>query len=614
MEQKHSREFTRHRGPVTCVAGIPDNHHVITSGYDGAVGWFDLETGEVQLLGYHRHLVNRVTVNSAGTRAATSSSDYTVYLWDLQTLRLERILRGHSDDVEDFVFVSDTIGASVSRDWRTLIWDLEHGNILDVLEGHEKDALAVNYHDGRLYTSGDDMTLRVWDIGTGQLLKTWGPFDTETDTCAIDPIHGRAVLGCDDGLIRVFDIHTGANLAEIPAHRSGIKKVAVSPTTGDILSAAYDQKIHLWDAGSLERRGSLEGKPALWERSFNWSPDGSRIFSGTFDGTVVVWDSRSGRCLAEIGDQQAVQGNACFNEVSAGDNGEIALVSDDGFVRLARLTPEESGWLARVEPGSGRVLMNAVTMDQALDLVVCGTHHHRIQIYERANGGLKQKTETYLGQGPINSIRVSHHPGFEGISFVGCYSGAIVRVTPDGQIDEMFRVHENAVKALRLHPRHGLGVSCSADGVLASWELSGKLIRRFVGHMGIIDDVDIDPTGRCIASAGRDFTLKVYSLDDGQLRHSVSLGRRSPKAICFFDPATVVVTNYWGELLKVTLPDERVYCRSIARNGISSIARSGEHVIVTSYDGAVYLVRPADLAVIGSLRAMTQRLDGGSDE
>src|SRR5829696_3475616 len=220
--------FTRHRGPVTCVAGIPGTSAAVTSAYDGAVGWFDLAERKAELLGYHDHLVNRVTIDGTGTRAATSSSDYTIGLWDLRNRCLERVLRGHSDDVEDFAFAGPDTGVSVSRDWRILIWDLATGAIRRVIDGHGRDVLSVVCCAGRIYTSGDDKTLRVRDLESGRQLAMWGPFKHETDSCAVDPLHGRAVLGCDDGMIRVFDIESGATLAAIDAHRSGIKKVATS--------------------------------------------------------------------------------------------------------------------------------------------------------------------------------------------------------------------------------------------------------------------------------------------------------------------------------------------------------------------------------------------------
>ena len=243
--------FTHHRGPFTSVGAIPDSTTVVSVAYDGAVALFDWATGDVDLLGYHRHLANHVTVDKGGTRAATSSSDYDIYIWDLVERILQHVLRVHSDDVECFAFVDHRTGVSASRDRRLLVWDLETGAIRRVIDGHEKDVLSVTCHQGLIYSSGDDMTLRQWSLETGGLLRTWGPFETETDSCAIDTLNGRAVLGCDDGIIRVFDSRRDTMVAAIEAHRSGIKKVAVSPTNGDILSSAYDQRIRIWDAQSF---------------------------------------------------------------------------------------------------------------------------------------------------------------------------------------------------------------------------------------------------------------------------------------------------------------------------------------------------------------------------
>ena len=127
-----------------------------------------------------------------------------------------------------------------------------------------------------VFSAGDDMTVRQWDLATGQMIRMWGPFEQEMDTCAVDPVNGRVVAGCDDGLIRVFDIQRGTLLREIPAHASGIKKVAVSPVTGDILSAAYDQRIRIWSARDFTPIAELDSLPSVWEGSLNWSFDEHR--------------------------------------------------------------------------------------------------------------------------------------------------------------------------------------------------------------------------------------------------------------------------------------------------------------------------------------------------
>jgi WD40 repeat protein len=599
--------FSRHRGPVTCAVGIPNTRKALTSGYDGAVALFDLDSGAVKLLGYHGHLVNRINVNREGTRAASSSSDYTIFIWNLETLTVERVLRGHGDDVEDFAFADGDIGVSVSRDQRILLWDLSTGAVIRTIEEHEKDVLAVVAHGGSIYTSGDDMTLRQWDLSTGHMRRKWGPFEHETDTCAIDPVLGRAVLGCDDGIIRVFDTHSGELMREIPAHASGIKKVCTSPATGDILSAAYDQRIRIWDALSLEPKTELDKVPITWERSLNWAPDGQSILAGTFDGTALEWDASTGRLIAELGRGDSAPGNACFNEVSAGAD-VMAVVSDDGYVRLASLTPLHSEWLAAIEPAAGRVLMNAVTLDDESGIVMTGAHNHRLHIFDLAQGELRNEIAIALGEGPINCIRVAHHSGFDGDAFVACYSGAIVRVGRDGEVKGRITAHDGAVKALRIHPGLPVGVSGSADGSLIVWDLDGATHRHLAGHTAIVDDVDFSPSGDLIASAGRDFVLKIHRMHGGALVHAIRIGRQSPKSICFVDETTVVIGDYWGDLIRVDLRTSRVSRARIAENGISSLARSGEHLVATSYDGAIYLVDPHALQVVNTLRAMTQRV------
>ncbi|BDX05401.1 WD40 repeat domain-containing protein [Planctobacterium marinum] len=598
--------FTRHRGPITCATHIPRSNKIITSGYDSAVALFNYTSMEVELLGYHEHLVNRVSVDADGKFAATASSDYNVYIWDLHEKKVKTILRGHNDDVEDFVFLSDSRGASVSRDTRIIVWDLNNGAIEKIILGHEKDVLSINHCNGKLYTSGDDMTLRVWDVETGMQLNMIGPFETETDTCAIDPSRNRIVLGCDDGFVRIFDLQNGELLKEIAGHHSAIKKVAVSPVTGDILSAAYDQKIQIWDNHSFALVCTLSHHKALWERSFNWSADGKQIIAGSFDGTVLIWSAESGLLLDEIGDKTR-EGNACFNDLAAKNDRELVVVSDDGIVRDITLTPQESHCNQEKRPDQGRILMNAIAWSPTTRHTIAGAHNQCLYFFPERSA--TSNLEVRLNEGPLNCLRVATIPDYQGDIFAACYSGTVVNLSGTGSIKQRLAIHPNAVKALALHPGKPIGVSCCAEGTLRAWYFDGEIIADFKAHTAIIDDVDISPSGRFIASAGRDFTLKIHDLNSGLLCANIPLGNRSPKALCFINDDTVIVTNYWGELLQVVISDEKVSRKTIAQNGISGIAIINEHIAVTSYDGSVYLVNPGSLDVINRFSAMTQRVE-----
>lgn len=599
--------FTRHRGPVTCVAGIPGKQAAVSSAYDSAVAYVDLAAGRMTFLGGHDHLVNRIVVNAGGSLAASCSSDYSICLWDLESRTARRRLLGHSDDVEDFAFVDETTGISASRDRRIIVWDLKTGAVRRVIFGHDKDVLSVAFAKGLIYSSGDDMTLRQWDLASGRMLRCWGPFAEETDSCAIDPLNDRVLLGSDDGRIRIFDSRSGSALGEVEAHAAGIKKVAVSPSNGDILSAGYDQRIRIWDARALDPKLDLAHHPATWERSFNWSPDGSRLLAGSFDGTVLVWDAANGACLAEIGGEGPVLGNACFNDVSADPKGELAAVSDDGLLRLGKLEPSGADWRKACQPASGRVLMNAVILDPVKERVVAGAHDQALYLFERI-GGTAAERRLPLAEGPVNCVRVAEAPGYEGQVFAACYSGAVLRVDPDdGRIKSAIRLHQGAVKALRLHPHAPLGVSCGADGLLLSWGFDGRLRRSFHGHTAIVDDLDLEPDGARLASTSRDFSLKVYDLESGVMAHAVDLGQQSPKSLLFWDRDCVIVGNYWGYLLRIDLRDESVTRRRISDNGISALSRCGNALVAAAYDGSLSLVDPESLEVLQQLRAMVQK-------
>jgi len=268
------------------------------------------------------------------------------------------------------------------------------------------------------------------------------------------------------------------------------------------------------------------------------------------------------------------------------------------------------------------MLMNAVALDgAALDsahyTVVAGAHDHRLHHFWMRSGELVDSSALSLGEGPINSIAIASHeslpPDVRGDAFVGCYSGVICRVSANGTVRARLRIHDGAVKAVRLHSAEPLGVSCSADGALISWALSGEVVHRMSGHTAIVNDVDLAPSGRRLASVSRDFTLKIYDVATGRLEQSFPLGQRSLKSVCFVSERVVLVGDYWGSLIRVALDSGEVARVAIARNGISSLTRCSDIVVAASYDGRLYAVDPDKLAVVQQLGAMQQRVEAGKE-
>lgn len=100
-----------------------------------------------------------------------------------------------------------------------------------------------------------------------------------------------------DGTVRVWDVASRQLVTMITAHTGPAFGVALS---GQLLaSCEHDRMERLWRASSGELINTLDGHPGP-VMSVALSLDGQVLASGSFDGAVRVWDTRSSACLCSL--------------------------------------------------------------------------------------------------------------------------------------------------------------------------------------------------------------------------------------------------------------------------------------------------------------------------
>ena len=75
----------------------------------------------------------------------------------------------------------------------------------------------------------------------------------------------------------------------LEGHTRTVSSVSFSPDGTRLASGSFDNTVRLWNAATGEEIATLEGHTDLVE-SVSFSPDGTLLASGSYDKTVLLWD------------------------------------------------------------------------------------------------------------------------------------------------------------------------------------------------------------------------------------------------------------------------------------------------------------------------------------
>jgi WD40 repeat protein len=293
------RELSGHTNTVLSVAFSPDGTRILSGSADNTLRIWDAQKGVAlgEPLSGHTNTVLSVTFNRDGKRILSGSADNTLRIWDAQQgVVLGEPLRGHLSAVLSVAFSPDSKRiVSGGADNTLRLWDAQLGIVLgEPLRGHTDKVTSVAFStDGKRIVSGSaDNTLRLWDADKGATLgeSLIGHANT-VFSVAFSPDGKRIVSASGDNTLRLWDADKGIALGEpLRGHDNEVTSVAFSPDGKCIVSGSADGTVRQWDAN----KGVALGEPLRSSSkvtSFAFSPDGKRIVSGGKDKILWVWNA-----------------------------------------------------------------------------------------------------------------------------------------------------------------------------------------------------------------------------------------------------------------------------------------------------------------------------------
>lgn len=190
--------------------------------------------------------------------------------------------------------------ASGSDDNTIKLWDIETGQPLKSLVGHVKGVTVVVFSpDGKALASGSkDSAVKLWDLSTGKQIRSLAGHASEIASIAFAPDGTTLASAGFDHTIKLWNVETGQQSRSLSGHLAKVSSIAYSFDGKTLASGSDDRTIKLWDVASGTHK-TLEGH-SKEVSSVAFIAGRNLLFSGSWDATVRVWDIESNRSLATL--------------------------------------------------------------------------------------------------------------------------------------------------------------------------------------------------------------------------------------------------------------------------------------------------------------------------
>lgn len=297
-----------------------------------------------------------------GKLLVSAHSDGSIKLWDVATCKKCKEISGHDGWVKSASFSSDgKMIVSASGDNTIKIWDVETGDLIKTLE-HDfavTSAFFIN-DDKQIASSSYDKTVIIWDIRSKKRINVYR-HEGIVNNLAISP-NQQYIAACSylfnsptKGVIYIWDRKQDKAIRIMKGHNGDIWSLCFSPD-GQYIVSSGDREIIVWNVSTGDTLHTLTGHNGnIYDVCF--SPDGNRVVSSSEDGTIKIWDVKTGKELRTYGDNSMGGVNAInFNDIGS----LFVSASDDGFIRIWRFeTVQEI-----IEKTRKRFIDNPLTPDE----------------------------------------------------------------------------------------------------------------------------------------------------------------------------------------------------------------------------------------------------------
>lgn len=400
--------------------------------------------------------------------------------------------------------------------------------------------------DGQILAAfSNENTVKLWDVNTGQEIKTFSGCNSEyikNGSPQISDIkfsHDGKILGINNtGGCKLYAIDTGKEImtqkdyedyedAPLAGLCDPLATICFSPDR-KILASIEKNAVRLYDIATAKNISTICSDFTENAIDINFSPDGKILAILCYSGENVVsfWDINTSQKLWSL---------------------------REGFLLRFRLnfgfSPDGKTFAYPVERSSLK-LFNANTGEEIRTLInsffkidnVDFSHDWKKLAYSIGNTikvrDLDTEQEFRIRENDKNIIDICFSPDGKTLAYMD--EDEKIRILDVTRREESRKLtgHESAVNSICFSPDGKILASSSSDSTIKLWNIeTDKEIHTLYGHQSksIVMSISFSPDGKTLASGGTDKTIKIWNVKTGKEIQTLS-GHKGPVYSVSFSP------------------------------------------------------------------------------
>lgn len=460
-----------------------------------------------------------LSLNATGNVCATHSGTNQVHLWNTLTGVQTKILEGHETPVTVTLFhPSEPIIISGAEDGSVRMWSINEGIATHVLEGPKASVTTLCLHPNRpeLFVAYDDHTIRIWDLDE-QRIKESVPNHFQSSTAlAISSEGEQLAAGSADGWIGLWSLNPLKSLNPSPAHTRNPNSVAISPDGSTLASAADDHTVRLWNIAEARTTAILTGHKTV-VHSVAWSPDGLQLASLDENAEAIIWNPATGEAQHRLAPGKPTQDGFRWlraRTIAFSPNGQHLVTRKDRTPILWDLNNLDQR--QELEKMSGPI--TCVAFDASGRHLAVSDSHGTARIYD-----LEDETHISVLEPEDPSIfKLISCLVFSPVSSHLLVAGnrGSIRVwdmQDEGFISTFGAGQQDHHYDMTISPDGGLLATAGGDYTVRLWDWNTGTERAILrAHEGQVVSVAFGPDGSFLVSCSLDGSLMVWDLEYDQ--------------------------------------------------------------------------------------------------